>query len=364
MKIDRSNYEIWFIDWIDGNLDKLRLEQLKRFLAANPDLKEELKEMAGAVIKPPLAGFSGKDDLKKAMSDLSEMQFDYLCTAYFENDLSPEELAELSYMTNNDPHRKKIFEQHGRLKLVPYDIRFKYKKMLLKRSPLEKVIRIAFAGISAAAAVALLATLYLLIPDNENDSREPVSQLPVSEEKAEHPAFNDETEYIEAVPLTTGDKNRESSSAILNNIRESEKKPEAAESLPDSRDTRYIRTAIPPSIADIVILGRSEIYTSVLIPLYPYSRTLTDDRLIAGKYFAKLFREKILKIETTDEGRIKGYEIAEAGVTGLNRLLGWEMDFEKYVNENGDTKSIYFSSRMLKVQAPVNKTAETYSVAD
>ena len=364
MKIDRSNYEIWFIDWIDGNLDNIRVEQLNRFLEANPDLKEELKEMAGAVIKPPLAEFTGKDDLRKAVSDLSEMQFDYLCTAYFENDLSGEELAELSDMVNNDPHRKKTFELSGRLKLVPYDIRFKNKKRLLKRSPLEKVIRIAVTVISAAASVALLATLYLLIPDNENDRRETISQLPVSEEKAEHSAFNDETEYIEAILPTAGEKNRDPSSAIFNNITESGEKPEPAESLPDSRDTRLISPAITPSISDIAILHKSEIYTSALIPLYPDSQPLNDDRLTAGKFFAKLFRERILKSETTDESRIKGYEIAEAGVAGLNRLLGWEMDFEKYVNENGETKSIYFSSRMLKVQTPVNRPAETYSGAE
>lgn len=367
MKIDRSNYEIWFIDWIDGNLDDIRIEQLNRFLAANPDLKDELKDMAGAVIKPPLAEFTDKDDLKKAMSDLSEIQFDYLCTAYFENDLSREELAELSDMVNNDPQRRKAFELSGRLKLVPYDIRFKNKKRLLKRSPLGKVIRIAVAGISAAATVALLATLYLLIPGSENDSRETISQILVNEEKAEHSAFTDETEYSEGVTLAAGDKKREPTSDIINNLTESGGKTEQDGSLPEFHDTRLIRPAITPSISEIVILRKSEIKTSALIPLHPDSQTLNDvndDRLTAGKFFAKLFREKILKNETTDEGRIKGYEIAEAGVAGLNRLLGWEMDFEKYVNVNGETKSIYFSSRMLKVQAPVNRPAESYSGAD
>jgi hypothetical protein len=365
MKIDRSNYEVWFIDWIDGNLDNIRIEQLNCFLAANPDLKDELKEMAGAVIKPPLAEFTGKGDLKKAVSDLSGMQFDYLSAAYFENDLSHEESAELSDIINSDPHRKKSFELSGRLKLVPSDIRFKNKKRLLKRTPL--VIRLAVAGISAAATVALLATLYLLIPDNGNDSRESVSQILVSEEKEEQPAFTDETEYSEGVTLATGNKKSELPAEIFNNITESGGETEQSGSLPEFNDNRFIRPAITPSISEIVILGNSAIITSALIPLYPDSQTLNDvndDRLTAGKFFAKLFRERILKSEMTDEGPIKGYEIAEAGVTGLNRLLGWEMDFEKYVNENGETKSIYFSSKILKVQAPVNRPAESYSGAE
>ena len=44
MQIDRSNYEIWFTDWLDGNLNSLQVEQLKLFLDQNPDLREELND--------------------------------------------------------------------------------------------------------------------------------------------------------------------------------------------------------------------------------------------------------------------------------------------------------------------------------
>ena len=43
MKIDRSNYEIWLIDWLDGNLSDLQAEKLLLFLDENPDLKEDKK---------------------------------------------------------------------------------------------------------------------------------------------------------------------------------------------------------------------------------------------------------------------------------------------------------------------------------
>ena len=44
MEIDRSNYEIWLIDWIDGNLNSLQIDQLKLFLNENPDLREEFND--------------------------------------------------------------------------------------------------------------------------------------------------------------------------------------------------------------------------------------------------------------------------------------------------------------------------------
>ena len=50
-------------------------------------------------------------------------------------------------------------------------------------------------------------------------------------------------------------------------------------------------------------------------------------------------------------------DLAKAGITGLNKLLGWEMSLQKNTDESGDIKSYYFSSRLLKFKAPVKKSA-------
>jgi hypothetical protein len=63
-----------------------------------------------------------------------------------------------------------------------------------------------------------------------------------------------------------------------------------------------------------------------------------------------------LKENTSKDSPLKGYEIAEAGVTGLNRLLGWEMALVEKNDENGELRSVYFSSKLLKFNAPVKKT--------
>ena len=45
MKIDNSNYEVWFIDWLDGNLSDQQGEELMLFLEMNPSRKEEFDEL-------------------------------------------------------------------------------------------------------------------------------------------------------------------------------------------------------------------------------------------------------------------------------------------------------------------------------
>ncbi len=45
MQIDRSNYEIWIIDWLDGNLNSSQVGQLNLFLDQNQDLREEFNDL-------------------------------------------------------------------------------------------------------------------------------------------------------------------------------------------------------------------------------------------------------------------------------------------------------------------------------
>ena len=50
--ISRSNYEIVFIDYFDGKLDKAGQERLFAFLRANPDLEVEFNRYAGIHAEP------------------------------------------------------------------------------------------------------------------------------------------------------------------------------------------------------------------------------------------------------------------------------------------------------------------------
>ncbi|MDO9580830.1 MAG: hypothetical protein Q7J06_09750, partial [Bacteroidales bacterium] len=77
MKIDRSNYEIWLIDWLDNNLSDQQVEQLKIFLGENADLREEFEELSRCNLEPSVKSFPNKDLLKKSISDLTESQFEY-----------------------------------------------------------------------------------------------------------------------------------------------------------------------------------------------------------------------------------------------------------------------------------------------
>jgi hypothetical protein len=347
MKIDRSNYEIWFTDWLDGNLNDQQTVQVRLFLSENPDLQEELKEMDSAPLIPPAAGFMGKSGLIRTPADISCIQFDYLCVASAENDLSAEgRLAEL----------------YLKLKLLPPDIRYANKKKLLKKTAFRKSLALSAALLSAAATVAILITLSIFISGNDQKSTENITQLITNKVGPEQSAMPQQKEMSAPEPAHSRKAEIIKKQAIFAEVTAPEAIKQEAEgtdineSLLEQRITELLPEAKVPSGSDIITVYSTRIDYLTLIPLAADKMIQPDERWAAGKFFAKLFRDKILKEETSDDSPIKGYEIAEAGVTGLNKLMGWEMAFERNNDENGELKSIYFSSKIIKIQAPVNKT--------
>ena len=88
MKIDRSNYEIWLIDWLDGNLSGTDIEELQLFLKKNPDLNDEVEELNTVRLSSLTDSYSLKNQLKKTTADLTGAHIEYLSAAYLEGDLS------------------------------------------------------------------------------------------------------------------------------------------------------------------------------------------------------------------------------------------------------------------------------------
>lgn len=93
MKINRNNYELFFVDYLDGKLSHSDELELLAFLAANPDLEEELNLVRDIKIEPEKITFNAKDSLKKKeiVPEISQERFNELCVGKIENILNAEE---------------------------------------------------------------------------------------------------------------------------------------------------------------------------------------------------------------------------------------------------------------------------------
>jgi hypothetical protein len=114
--INRENYEIFFMDYLDGQLSSEQLEALDLFLENNPDLKEELEDLSGFKLKAGEHTFPDKALLKKT-PDLPEVNKDNI-QAYLlhqlEGNLNKDERAKLTAFLTLHPNfsqEKEIWAQ-------------------------------------------------------------------------------------------------------------------------------------------------------------------------------------------------------------------------------------------------------------
>lgn len=361
MQIDRSNYEIWIIDWLDGNLNDIEAAKLKLFLEENPDIKEEYDEPTILRLSSSMESFLHKNNLKKTTATLPESQLEYLCIASLENDLSPEQMAELKEIIDTDPLKQNEFDLIQKTKLTPSEETFKHKNRLFRRTFAQNFIRISVIGLSAAAVIAFVVLNYVIKPELLPVKSDKTAQTTAPLNKNQEPMLTTVADQHSKTEKKKPGKTDKDLLAMSNKMVIPDKKSDPGTFIrPDSmiRGTDTLNSIINKvrvsfdSELNVDPLPNNLIALDYTLIVPPYD----DGRSKLSRFIAKTFREKILREKTAKDSPLKGYEIAEAGVSGLNKLLGWEMALDEKKNKNGELESIYFSSRILKFNAPVKKT--------
>src|SRR5688572_9355638 len=106
MKINRSNYEVFFLDYHEGRLGAHDVAELMVFLEAHPDLKAELEEFDVAMRVPgEELRFEHKDVLKRQPDGtvVNLENYEHYFVAFLEKDLSVEEETQLTFFLAQHP---------------------------------------------------------------------------------------------------------------------------------------------------------------------------------------------------------------------------------------------------------------------
>jgi hypothetical protein len=364
MRPDRSNYESWFTDWLDGNLNESQIEEIRLFLKENPDLAEELEMMPFLELKPSDLHYPGKESLKKSPASLDGEQFEMMCIASMEGDLGPDESAELNEIIGQDAGKQRIFDLYGRLRLKPGDSRFPRKSVVKRLTIPGRIFRLSPIGISVAAAVATLIIAYVFYRPS-----------PVTGRSLAHTGTANDTLVIGSSPAfkpertvhVAGSEGKRQSSRRKDIVEapaqpaavvaELEDKPDTAAG-PASREEPFTVSG-----ADNIAAMKVNLWSrpndiagfnpGIMPPTFdPYERRSNVDRLLA-----RFFHEKLMKDRSAGDRPVGSFELAEASIKGLNRLLGWEMLLKQ--NPSGSEANSYrFTSRLVKVNTPVRKISD------
>ncbi|MBW6533420.1 MAG: hypothetical protein K0B11_00285 [Mariniphaga sp.] len=346
MKITRNNYEEYFLDYLEGNLDENLVDDFIDFLRQNPDLKEEL-EMAGAVkVELENITFEGKGKLYKEKFDL-EPEFNRAAVALLEGELHENEKTEFENYLSKHPEKRKeaaLFEK-TRLK-ADESIVFRKKRSLYHYSAGKTILLWS----TRIAAVLVLAFMVYRVADNiSTQSNLPENQVAVSEkktnpEKAEPTVIPEKAEKKEE-PVPMGNKRAEP-------LKKVEPKNEPVKSLRETNKGRMNHERIAEVRVPVEIpekLSGLNVSLSIKQP----ELTLAQMNIVLPETPVENYEERLLADvvrEKTGLGNLSLNKVAKAGLNLVSNFSGEKFSFD--TNDEGQITELNYDSRLLAFSIP------------
>lgn len=367
VNINRNNYEEYFIDYLDGKLSRSDKQQVFLFLEQNPDLKEELKMFQYEALVPDEVAFDRKQVLKRKSILPSDHHFDELCIASIEGDLTKKQQVDFNYYLEQNTEKQQEFAVYTKTKLKTNEAIVFSEKDKLKKNASKLFTRKVISIISAAASVVILVGLYFLLPDKAEYSND---QCISHQIKAEDDAEKTENVRQSATYANDESKNTIKSLKTINNRFLSKVKVEeytivdVSRSQDNKGNPEDKSIMVPQKLQSIEIQYdyKNEKGIPYLVDVALPEIEITDKPVQKEYYYtlktflASTFNKRILNKEEQDQ--IDFFDIAQAGVNGINRLTGSNMKLERTYDQYGNPDKTEFNSRLIAFSAPISKNSE------
>jgi hypothetical protein len=354
MKINRNNYEAFFIDYLEGNLDERLVDDFIEFLQQNPDLKEELSLFETVSVEQEKITFNKKELLFKEKFDI-ESEFNQAAVARLEGDISDAEKAEFENYLSSHPDKQKEAELFSKTILQPDKSLVFSKKRKLYRYSAGRTVLLWTSRVAAILIVTL--TVYIFIENLSNNSVLE-SQLASVEKEAdkkdnapaakELPAKNDKQEepkIIKEEPVKPA-------------VKKEERKPNQTKIIRENSQGRLINDDLALLRKDVEVPDPLKTITA------SFSVQLTDKDLVPVNLtypvdIEPMFEERLLVDvvkEKTGIQKLNFNKITKAGLSLIANLSKEKFNYE--TNDSGKVTEVSFDSRLLAFSIPT-KSEET-----
>jgi hypothetical protein len=352
MKIDRNNYELCFIDYLDGKLNPAQVARLMEFLADNPDLNQELMDVREVVLSAPSISFPGKSHLKKDENEIPA--FDHQCVAFIEGDMQGDEKGSFLKSITASPVLDKIFRTYSGLKLNP-DLSITYPGKASLKKPAERniVVRYLYPVLAVAAAVVLVMIIYRNTGDNAINTQ----GLALSLGKSHHsgPADINRSNNQVNVPEQFPDQQFR---VPVNNVAY---QPERRNN-PDTNSVSREQQQIIPQNEPVIAYQPDSTPAANQLPV----SAVADNHSVEPREFKVYNRYQYISgmLEQVDKDNVVAdnahrpsklslWTLADIGVKGFNLLTGNNVKLKKQYNDKGEVEALALNSSGFEFSTPV-----------
>lgn len=339
MKIDRSNYETFFLDFHEGNLSEGLTRELFSFLDSNPDLKEEFESFEMIAVSPSDEKFFDKNNLKK--DTITSSNYKIWFVGYIENDLTSEQKKEVEQFVERNPSLKPELEIFKQTKLVPdHQIIFEDKKQL-KRGGKVILFTPQFNRIAVAASIALLLLTYFFFRNTimKNVAHREVPKSEIRREKS--PVLSDQKSFTDRATEEETKKEekqlnrlaeRKNTIEKINHAVKQEtpvKEIKTNEPLFTQLDATVQSNAMEKEDSSGNLLAVNKIHEPFKPTSSELSQVFSDDEL----------KELGVKKDIQQNKKASLWDLASKGANELSKVTGTDISLKKKSDEIEDTKT-------------------------
>lgn len=281
MKIDRHNYEDYFLLYVDNELTADQKRQVESFVKENSDLEEEFVMFQQSKLVPDTSiVFNEKDLLMKKETDLSINMNNYeeWVVLYIDDELNAEEKIAVQKFAANHPHIQQELTLFQQTKLQAETIVFANKRDLY-RSEKVAVISIQWWKVAVAAILILAAGITFYSVSIKKDKVEPTTDRTVKTTIKKNPSANpiessDIEKKVQKIPDPVTGKNPvvigvpvHKKSIIEKENKDEENKPQVA-----------VNTSHP--VNDQTVLTQKHVTSDAIDPKIEHSKV--NDLVVTG----------------------------------------------------------------------------------
>ncbi len=344
MKITRENYEPFFLDYLEGNLEESMIDQFLDFLELNPDLKEELQLFDNIHLPEEQIAFSGKQHLYKSAPD-EKSAFEIKTIACMEGDLKEEERKSFETYLAGHPELQKEYELFGKTRLIAdTGIKFPQKQKLYRKSG----TTIVFNWVARAAAVIVLlwGINSLFQTESEKVGTNIIPEIALVEPQAKPAEIKTEPEKIiqsTEIAQNSAVKINRNPAIVKEKINNNPEQKTESETNYHERDLAQL-SEIRPILAMIeteTFDNQLAVSREIILEKINDQRIITIDEFLASR---------VKKV--TSEGMSSVQRIFRTGLNVASELSG---DRIGYNLKDGKVSSLEFESRLMAFSIPLEK---------
>ena len=367
--LSRDNYEIFFLDYLEGTLKPDQVADLILFMEQNPDLKEEFNHLELVYLTPDYTiQFKNKQHLKKnivvSVSEINHTNYQDYFIADLEGDLSKTDTLTLQKFLAANPILKSDFEAYKKTVFIPDDtIVYKSKKHLKKNIILWN--RILYYSTGIAAAIVILLWLFapsaFIMQKNQmlTESTEPgrkITETPSAvKPRPQLEIVESQKSGIQSKPVTNNDNSPQISSSQAKQViihpdqshdERLAEKMVVINRLPGLHKKNKFVLVLDNEIENVGIILRNGKYNSRIQANTINTREQLADNYIQAKQsnlkslvgFAYAKIKNIFKKENEDTHNKTGFSLwalADLGMYGISQATNGNLILDRVEDENG-----------------------------